>query len=464
MIIQKIGPERLLSYRAIVFIAAVLFAIALGVLAVHSPRAIPEAKAEDALARLAPRAARADVAIVAMDDASVAKYGPIKSWPRSLLAQGLSKIEDGGAKVAVLDLALDKRTQTGDSDLWRTMANHKNVVLGMSYDATRDQTYTPDDIRSLVFLEKYAIADKLTLDKRNQVFQYPLFEPPVSDFTGSSAGVGVFVRETEPDDTLRSARLFYRSTVTYPPASAPIRGKFPTSNLADGAPVALPNLALVTALRVYDLDKDFVQVVSGDTVHFNAKLDPPVDAPIDNQGRMLIRYYGAPGHYITYSFADVVSGKVKPDVFKNKVVFLGATAAGDAATDARTTPFPGQMPRVEVTANAVSTFMDRSFYSRYEGRIVPILLVLGVVAGLSLMLVSGVRSTMIAIVLLLAWFALSYALYAFGHVMLPILPGVAAILAAYLISMLLFLGPMRPVALEASPMYVPPPADKVHTV
>ncbi|MCW3060913.1 MAG: serine/threonine protein kinase with Chase2 sensor [Capsulimonas sp.] len=463
MIIQKVGPERLLSYRAIVFLAAVFLAIAIGILTEHSQRAPIESKAEDAIVRMAPRAARADVVIVAMDDASVTKYGPIKSWPRSLLAQGLSKIESGGAKVAVVDLALDKRTQTGDSELWRTMANNRNVVLGMSYDANRPQTYTPDDIRSLVFLEKYAIADKLTLDKRNQVFPYQMFEPPVSDFTGSSRGVGVFVRETEPDDVLRSARLFYRSTVTYPPATAAIRGKFPTSKLADGAPVALPNLSLVTALRIYDLDKDFVQVASGNTVKFIGSINPPVAAPIDDQGRMMIRYYGPPGHYITYSFADLMSDKIKPEVFKGKVVFLGATAAGDPATDARATPFPGLMPRVEVTANAVSTFMDRSFFSRNEHRIVPILIMLGLVTGAALMFFSGVRSLVITLVLLVAWFALSYALYAFNHVMLPILPGVAAILAAYVISMLLFLGPMRPVALEAPPMYVPPPSDKVHT-
>ncbi|MGC4099401.1 MAG: hypothetical protein QM706_20040 [Nitrospira sp.] len=124
---------------------------------------------------------------------------------------------------------------------------------------------TADDIRSLLFLEKAAIADNLTLDAQHtQQFTYSLFEPPQSDFTGSAAGVGVFLRETDTDGILRDARLVYPSKVEYPPSTTPLRGKQPVSNLADGAPVALPNLALMSALRVFDQDKGMVRVDAGE--------------------------------------------------------------------------------------------------------------------------------------------------------------------------------------------------------
>ena len=156
----KLGSERSLGYRALVFVFALLAALLAYALVAHRPDTAPELAAGDALSRLAPRPPRPDVVVVALDDAGVQKYGAVKTWPRSVLAQGLARIEAGGAKLVVLGLALDKR-RSGDEPLWRTMANHRNVVLGMAYDAQRPQTFTPDDIRGLVFLEKDAIADNL---------------------------------------------------------------------------------------------------------------------------------------------------------------------------------------------------------------------------------------------------------------------------------------------------------------
>ena len=78
--------------------------------------------------------------------------------------------------------------------------------------------------------------------------------------------MGVFDRETDPDGVLRRARLVYRSTVQYPAATQPLRGKFPQSQLDDGKPVALTNLALMAALSVFHVDKDVVAVSSGNDV------------------------------------------------------------------------------------------------------------------------------------------------------------------------------------------------------
>ena len=104
----QVAPERRLAYRLIVFLVAAASALGFGLMAASSPRNGAEMQAEDALARLAPRPARPDIVLVAADAASVGKYGPVKSWPRSLLADGLRRVEAGKPKVVVLDLALDK--------------------------------------------------------------------------------------------------------------------------------------------------------------------------------------------------------------------------------------------------------------------------------------------------------------------------------------------------------------------
>lgn len=462
MIINRIGPERLVGYQATVFIAAILAAIGMAALYAYSPRSTFELKAEDTVQRLTPHSARPDVVIVALDDASVKRYGPVKSWPRSVLARGLGDVESGGPKTVVMDLALDQRTQTGDAALWRVIANNQNVELGMAYDAARSTTYTPDDIRSLVFLEKYALAGNLTYDPTQMPeFQYPLFEPPVSDFAGSSRGVGVFTRETDDDAVVRTARMTYLSHVRYPTADAPIHGKFPQSNLADGAPVMLPNIALVSALRTFDMAKHDVGFKAGDTLSLLGNIQPPVQIPVDMQGRMNIRYAGPAGTFAHVSFADVVDAKVDPSVFKDKVVLFGATAANDATTDARPTPFPGLMPRVEITANAISTVLSRSYFGRYESRVPGIMIVIGLIAGITLMFVSGSRTVLTGLALLIAYIVLAGVMSTYGSIMLPVLPGLAVILIAMLVSTLLYAGPYKPVELESSPTYIPPPKEAV---
>jgi CHASE2 domain-containing sensor protein len=443
--LTEIGPEGRIAYRAIVFLVAIAAAFGFGLLAVNAPQALPELKTQDVLARLSPRPARPDVVIVLLDADSAAKYGPIKTWPRSVLAAGLRRIEAGKPTTVVFDLALTGRTHRGDETLWRTMANSQNVLLGMAYNADRPQIYTPDDIRSLVFLEKFALAGNLTLDSQMQQFPYSLFEPPVSDFTGSARGVGVFNRETDPDGILRRSRLVYRSVVQYPVATGPLRGKFPQSQLDDGKPVALTNLSLMAALSVFHVDKDRVSVSSGNNVRILGNLTPSVDIPVGLQSRMLIRY-ALPGSFPTYSFQDVVTGKVKPESFAGKVVLIGATAPDDPATSLAATPL-GRLPRVEITANALSTILDRSYVqvvsdSRY--RALSVMIILGLVSGLLLMLVSGGRSALVAVAILLAYLIACWAFFAFGHLLLPILPGVLTILTTFLISLVLYFGPMRP--------------------
>lgn len=459
---NEIGPERNVTYRAVVFLTALAAAFGFGLLALHSPEAGPELKAQDVLARLAPRPARPDVVIVSLDGSSVTHYGSIKSMPRSVLAAGLRRIESGKPTSVVFDLALTQRRRSGDEGLWRTMANSRNVLLGMAYDADRPQRYTPDDIRSLVFLEKFALAGNLTLDDQLQEFSYSLFEPPVSDFTGAARGVGVFDRETDSDGVLRRSRLVYRSTVQYPAATQPLRGKFPQSQLDDGKPVALTNLALTAALSTFHVDKERVAVSSGNNIRILGNLTPPVSIPTGIQSRMLIRY-AAPGSLPTYSFHDVATGKVKPDAFAGKVVLLGATAPDDAATSLAVTPV-GRLPRVEVTADALSTILDRSYVqvvsdSRYH--LLGVMILVGLLSGLLLMLVSGGRAALVTAVLLLTYLLACWAFFVLGHLLLPIWPALLVFLTTLLVSLLLYFGPLRPRILTPSSTYMPPPPDMV---
>ncbi len=88
--------------------------------------------------------------------------------------------------------------------------------------------------------------------------------------------------------------------------------------------------------------------------------------------RMTIDYVGPPGSYKTYSFADVVGGRIPAGRLRDKYVLIGATAAslGDRLASPfihSSDPGPNQhgslMPGVEILANTINTILRSRFYS-----------------------------------------------------------------------------------------------------
>ena len=75
-------------------------------------------------------------------------------------------------------------------------------------------------------------------------------------------------------------------------------------------------------------------------------------------GTALINYVGPFHSYPHYSMADVLSGSLPPETFRDKIVFVGATALGTG--DLRNTPFQKQgagYPGVEVHANILDNLL-----------------------------------------------------------------------------------------------------------
>ena len=139
-------------------------------------------------------------------------------------------------------------------------------------------------------------------------------------------------------------------------------------------------------------------------------------------GSLLINYAGPYGTYAHYSMAEVISGTVPADAFKNKIVLMGATAIGIG--DIRNTPFQnGGMPYmgVEVHANIIDNllhsgesgrgFLTRSF--REEATDTAFILLFGAVFGFWFSRVKPLYST-ISLVLALAAFSW-FVYFSFAH-------------------------------------------------
>lgn len=92
--------------------------------------------------------------------------------------------------------------------------------------------------------------------------------------------------------------------------------------------------------------------------------------------RFLINFVGEPKSFNYISASDVIKEKVKPEFFKNKIVFLGSTSPGLHDNYFVPTSEGVEMPGVEIHANALQTLIIKNYLSEIS-KLNTILIILG---------------------------------------------------------------------------------------
>lgn len=237
------------------------------------------------------RATSANVAIVAIDDASLAELG---SWPwsRRVHAALLDRLHDAGARAVALDLILDTPSRddpAADTVLAQSMRAFGRVALPLT-QATTGVLLTGEIL-------------------------------PLPEFVAAAAALGHGQVEFDPDGIARSVYLW------------------------EGFGSARhPQLALA-----------LLRIVDPEVAARYAQPGPGDDDDRLQWVRatwLRVPFAGPPGTYPYYSYAAVLRGEVPADALRDKVLLVGATASGMA--EAVPTPMSGlsrPMPGVEVDAN-----------------------------------------------------------------------------------------------------------------
>ena len=81
--------------------------------------------------------------------------------------------------------------------------------------------------------------------------------------------------------------------------------------------------------------------------------------PVDNRGNLLVRFQGRKGGFDYISAADILNDAINEDRLKNKIVFVGTSAAG--LQDTHPTPLDPHFPGVEVHATIVDNILNNQF-------------------------------------------------------------------------------------------------------
>ncbi len=183
-----------------------------------------------------------------------------------------------------------------------------------------------------------------------------------------------------PYERLARASRMLGSTFMVLDADGPVRRHVPFVRQGDAL---YPSLAIATAMVSLKLRPENVWTDAGG-LHLGERLIPLIDVHPEYASRietrhMLVNYRGAAfadgerkvTTYRSYHFCDVFESELRieagkepkfdPQLFRDKIVFIGTTAAG--LMDIFQTPFgsEGKMPGMQIHASVVDDILARSF-------------------------------------------------------------------------------------------------------
>jgi adenylate cyclase len=273
-----------------------------------------------------------EIVIVAIDDKTL---GTRTSLPRGELAAAVDRLTDAGAKVLAIDLLLldhedggeGDAPSTGDSILAAALARHGRVILA----ATEAADVVPDP--ELVKRNRIELADDDSAAHERPEGSVG-FRLPVSDFARSASLAHVNL----PRDADGSTRRMV--------LAMPI-----------GASDYLPAMPLEAVRMLRDLPRDAMKLSPGVSIELGSRA-----IATDAHDAIGVNHYGDEGAIPTYSFIDVIEGKVPADRFAGRVVFIGVTAL--AAGDVFLSPFATELPGVEVLATVAGNIARSQYLLR----------------------------------------------------------------------------------------------------
>jgi len=277
-----------------------------------------------------PRAARPDIILIVIDEESVQRLQSILGrwpWPRDAYGLILDYLQAGGARTVAIDIIFaepDREKPERDRAFAEAIARSGNVYLAAVF---HQQAVGSEPAGSVPHALDSKAAHAPARPRRYEGVTLPL-----PDLLAAAKGVGAITIDPDEDGILRRVP----TTVSY-------QGRL------------YPSLPLAVALA------DGTVAPAGiEATRIQNRLGR---VPLDDEGRVLLTWRGRVQTYpyvqawrILRSYGQIARGEapeIPPEVFRDKVVFIGAIVSG--AFEFRSTPFSRVLPGVEVNAVALDT-------------------------------------------------------------------------------------------------------------
>ncbi|HZK89314.1 MAG TPA: adenylate/guanylate cyclase domain-containing protein [Stellaceae bacterium] len=303
-----------------------------------------------------------EVAVVLVDDRSLAALG---RWPlsRHLFAEAVRAIDRAGAKVIVFDLlfaepdqplsselrdsardaiarltdpadaklraALDRlAADDPDADLAAALHASGKVLLPFAFSFSgKEQEKPPDELSDQAYqqLDQSPVEPVFPLEPRSAVM-------PVARLAAAAAGFGHVNISYDRDGAPR-----------YDYLALPFNGDF------------LPSMPVRATAAYLGVPWDKVGLALGAGIRIGSRR-----VPTDRAMRLVVNYRGPRGTIPTYSFVDLLDGKLPADKLAGRIVLIGASFIGIA--DTNPAPFNNTpMPGTERMANIIDSLVAGDF-------------------------------------------------------------------------------------------------------
>jgi adenylate cyclase len=344
-------------------------------------------------------------------------------WPRDYHAAVIRYLLDSGARAVAVDLVMSETsiyTRLGvaedDAELGRVGAGRPVVHAAVftredEGEGSRADRGWPAGILNQPFTRA---VDSLLVRTFNKATL------PVGPLLNTTRGLGWIGFEPDHDGICRSIR----PAAVYAPV---------------GSPEALEIWSLPLAL-VAVLDRK-IEVLQGRPAAARLAVDGRV-LPIDEQGRLILRFHGGEDVYRRFSYVKVLESakraaqglpvsEARPQDFRDKVVLVAANAAG--LLDLRATSVGAVLPGYVIHAAALDNVLHGDAIRRPRAATrVALLLLVGVVCGVLVTLTRSVwAGALAALGTGVGCLALALALFDRRGLWLDVVPPALALVFAY---------------------------------
>ncbi len=316
------------------------------------------------------------IAVIAIDDESIANIGRWP-WPRDVLASMISKLSEGGAKVISNTILLSEpQLDPGlininealmyiqssglsslnnkqinelegillqgqsdldtDTKLAKSISASGNVIMSTLFSLSA-QGYPLGNLEGDLpdYLSMNTIKNLQGNIESGSPFPAEAIFPPIELLGKQAAGIGHLNLEFYLDNSVRSELL----AIDY------------YDNI-------FPSLALLTAAKSLNLGPDDIQINRGESVSLGR-----LTIRTDPSTRMYPFFYqSAEGKsaFTEDSFYDVFQGKIPAEKYKDKIVLIGATAAG-IGTQLKT-PLAEPVQPAMFLAHTIASILNQDFF------------------------------------------------------------------------------------------------------
>jgi adenylate cyclase len=340
-----------------------------------------------------------DVIIVDIDNRSLEKLGRFQQWPRRYHARVIDYLRAGGASCIAFDMIFAERDArpAEDSLLILSTKNARNVVHAI----TLDQEYPEAFLYKMETPPEGFAAARFTLplppETAAALNSFDRFDGKLMALYNNSAGLGFVNFLPDDDNAIRQMPLFLNfAGQTY------------------------PSFALAVVMQFAGIARDDIEVELGREVRLRKSVDGGVNMriPIDKKGRVLVNYMGSQQTFRYVPYYDVLEQRVPPETFQNRIVLIGASAAGLA--DLRPVPFKSTFPGVEVHANIIYSILTQNFITKQPESInIVTMLIFAMIAGVITMIWSPWLGILVTVLLSVGYTFLTTALFISRDVWIP---------------------------------------------